>query len=452
MATRELRNWSGVHRWRPHAYEEPSSEEQVAHLLGRAGEEGRTVKVVGGGHSWSDIAATDGYTLRLDRMNRVLEVDVDRAVVTVEAGMRLRELNEHLAVRGLAMPILGSISEQSIAGAIATGTHGSGVGFGSLSAAVRALRLVTARGEVLDVDGSDPELFAAARLHLGCLGVVTRVTLQCEPAFRLRERVALVRFDEALTRLDELVHAGEHVKLWWLPHTDLVRVSTLDRTQDPLTEPGSVMRTAQSLAGLIARRRVDLPAVLDAAVNDRVLTGLMALSRRRPGLTRRINGAIGAAYFKDSVRVGRSDRVFNLVMPPVHREMEYGIDIAESAAALRELRALIERERLQVNFVVEARFVAADDILMSGAYGRTSCQLGAYIGECGSRAAYFRGFEALCLARGGRPHWGKEFGCDAAAVRAVFPGYDRFAATRQRLDPDGLFVNAFVRRILPGPR
>lgn len=447
MATRELCNWSGVHRWRPRDYQEPSSEEQVVGLLQRARAEGHAVKVVGGGHSWSDIAATDGCAVRLDRMNRVLEIDLDRALVTVEAGMRLRELNEHLAVRGLAMPILGSISEQSVAGAIATGTHGSGLGFGSLSAAVRALRLVTARGEILDIDGSDPELFAAARLHLGCLGVVTRVTLQCEPAFRLRERVIILAFDEAVARVDELVRAGEHVKLWWLPHTDRVRVSTLDRTTEPLSDPGVMVRAAQHVAGLMARRQVDLLTAFDAAVNDRVLTGLMALARRSPGLTPRINGAIGAAYFKAAERVGRSDRVFNLVMPPVHREMEYGIDFGDTGAALIELRALIERERLYVNFVVEARFVAADDILMSGAYGRTSCQLGAYIGECTSREGYFRGFEALCRGLGGRPHWGKEFDADAETLRDALPGFDRFDAVRRRLDPDGLFANAFVRRL-----
>ncbi|HUH01688.1 MAG TPA: D-arabinono-1,4-lactone oxidase [Kofleriaceae bacterium] len=447
MGTRELCNWSGVHRWRPHDYQEPSSEEQVVGLLARARAEGRVVKVVGGGHSWSDIAATDGVAVRLDRMNRVLELDLERAQITVEGGMRLRELNEHLAVRGLAMPILGSISEQSVAGAIATGTHGSGIGFGNLSAAVRGLRLITAGGELLDVDGTDPELLAAARLHLGCLGVVTRVTLQCEPAFRLRERVIILGFDEAVARVDELVHAGEHVKLWWLPHTDAVRVSTLDRTTEPLSDPGVVVRAAQHLAGLMARRPVDLLTAFDSAVNDRVLTGLMALARRSPGLTPRINAAIGGAYFKPGERVGRSDRVFNLVMPPVHREMEYGIALSDTAAALIGLRALIERERLYINFVVEARFVAADDILMSGSYRRTSCQLGAYIGECASREGYFRGFEALCLGLGGRPHWGKEFEADAAALRAALPGFDRFAAVRRRLDPEGRFANPFVRRL-----
>jgi L-gulonolactone oxidase len=447
MAVHELHNWSGVHRWQPHAYEEPSSEEQVVQVIRRARDEGRVLKVIGGGHSWSDIASTDGIAMRLDRMNRVLDVDLERARVTVQAGMRLRDLNQHLAVRGLSMPVLGSISEQSVAGAIATGTHGSGLGFGSLSTTVRALRLITASGETLDVDANTPERFAAARLHLGCLGVVTRVTLQCEPAFNLRERVTIIGFDDAVARLDELVGAGQHVKLWWLPHTDKVRVSTLDRTDEPVSQPGPLMRAAARIAGLATRRPVDVPSALDALLNDRVLTPLIGVARRRPSLTSAINRTIASAYFKPTVRVGRSDRVFNLVMPPVHREMEYGLDMRDSAVALVELRELIARERLFVNFVVEARFVAADDILMSGSYGRASCQLGAYIGECSSLPGYFGGFEAMSLARGGRPHWGKEFSASAADLRRVLPGLERFATIRAALDPDGVFANAFVRRI-----
>ncbi len=178
-----------------------------------------------------------------------------------------------------------------------------------------------------------------------------------------------------------------------------------------------------------------------------VFDGLLKLGGRHPALIPWVNHGVAAAYFIDRERVGRSDRLFNVPMPPVHREMEYGIPRPQAAPTLRRLRALIERRALRVNFIVELRFVAADDLLLSGAFGRQSCQLGAYMAQAPDLDAYFKLFEAMALEIGGRPHWGKEFSASAEALRACLPRLDDFNALRRDLDPDGLFANPFIRRI-----
>lgn len=425
-----FRNWAKTHACQAAACHQVRGEDEIVELVRRARRRGVRLKAVGGGHSWSDIALTDGELVRLDGHDAVLAVDRERCQVTVQAGIRLRQLNALLPEHGLGLSNLGSIAEQSIAGATATGTHGTGIRFGNLATQVVALRLVTGAGEVRELSAAqDPELFSAARVGLGALGIVSSVTLQCEPAFRLEERAFALPFARALAEMDALVEEHEHVKFWWMPHTDSVQVFTCTRT-------------SASLRRRAVRRWIDR-----SPVTRWLFAGLLGLSRLVPAAIPTLNRVINVAYFRPGQRVDRSDRVFNTIMPPVHRETEYGIPRAQAAAALGQLRELIERQRLHVNFFVELRFVAGDDLLMSPCYGRPSCLIGAYMYPSRSLETYFREFERLMVEFDGRPHWGKEFTAGAATLRRVCPGYERFDAIRRQLDPDGVFENDFVRRV-----
>jgi L-gulonolactone oxidase len=422
-------NWARTHRSTPREWLRPGSEADVVRAVQRARRERRTLKVVGASHSWSDIARGDDLVMTLDGMRGL--VDFDRATnrVTVLGGTRLRDLNARLPAYGLAMPILGSIAEQSIAGAIATATHGSSLQHGNLSTLVRGMRLVTGRGDVLDLGEADPRL-PAARVGLGALGVVTQVTLQCVPPFRLEERMRSIPEREAHASCADLARRSEFGKLWWLPGTGFAQWFAIDCTG----EPGDVSELA---------RWVD-----ERVVNGLVFEGMLGLGGRFPGLIPRLNRVIGRAYFKPRRTVGRSDRILNIAMPPVHRETEYAIPVERTGEALSALAAMIERDRLRVNFVVEARFVRGDDAWLSPAHGRDSCQIGAYMADTDDLDAYFDGFERLMATFGGRPHWGKEFRRDAAQLRPLYPEWRRFVALRRELDPDGVFVNAFVARVL----
>lgn len=422
-------NWAGTVRARPAAVEAPSSEDEVAALVRYAADAGLGLKCVGAGHSWNDAACTEGILVHLDRCARVLEVDAERRRVTVEAGIRLKHLNAELARHGLGLRVLGSISEQSIAGATATATHGSGLKFGNISTSIVALRLVDGRGQVREIDARQPELLRAARVGLGALGVVTRVTLECEPLFNLEEQAEPLAFEVALERLPELLEQNDFLKLWWLPHTDFIQVYAANRT-------GSA-RTPKTLA-----RRFD-----ESALSRGVFAAALRVGRSRPGAIPALNRGVAQGIFRRTRRVDEAVRVFNVPQVPVHREMEYAVALEYGTAAMHALRDFIARERLRVNFIVEARFVAEDDNMMSPAHGRPSCQIGAYMFESDDIERYFSGFEQLMLPMGGRPHWGKEFSVRAAALREMYPDYERFNALRRELDPKGVFENDFVRRV-----
>ncbi len=436
MKRRSFTTWSGHHRCWPEGWARPDSVEGVVDVVARAGRLGGRVKVVGAGHSWSDIACSDGVMLQLDGLAGILAEDRGGGTVTVAAGTRLRDLNVLLDERGLAMPSLGSISEQSVAGAISTGTHGTGVEVGSLSSLVVGLTLVDGTGQLRSLTAADGDVFEAARVGLGALGVVVSVTLRVCPAFRLREVATACTFAEAVDQMESLSRQSRHVKLWWLPHTERVVVYAWEPTDAaPTWGPG-------------ASRLWRAQRAMDRAVNAAVFPAMLGLGRVFPDSVPVANRLTQEHYLVAGERIARSDLIFNLAMPPAHREMEYGLPVERAGEALERLRGLIDKNGLRVNFIVEVRFVAPDPILLSGSFGRASCQLGAYMAECPDLPKYFGLFEEMCLEMDGRPHWGKEFYADAASLRGAWPdSWERFEAVRAELDPGHLFENAFLRRV-----
>lgn len=399
----------------------------------KAAAEGRKVKVVGAGHSWSDIACTDGYLLRLDAMQRVIRVDHARGRITVQAGIRLHQLITAMAQQGMTLPVLGSVTQQSIAGAIATGTHGSAPGLGNLASRVVALRMVLADGSVIAAsDEQNADLLHAAQVHVGALGVITEVTLATVPAFHLREELSVLPFDSVLADLDSIVDSAPYVKLWWLPHVGSVLLSRCH----PTKQPSDVSQAAHWLD--------------ENLINRLLFSGILRLSSRRPSGIPFVNRLVAAAYFRPRLRHGPNTAILPVPMPPLHEETEYSLPRHQAKAALQGLARLIEQRHLRVNFPAELRFVAADDAWLSPMHRQDSACLGAYIGpDMGpDRAAYFEGFEALMQSMSGRPHWGKQFTADADYLRRVYPQFDRFVSLRRALDPQGLFENSFLRRTL----
>lgn len=383
---------------------------------------------MGAGHSWSDNACSDEIQVSLDGMRQLLSIDKDQRIVTVQGGMRVRELNQLLDESGLALDTLGSVSEQSVAGLISTGTHGSGLGHRIVAANVIALRLLTADGAFHDAqEGSD--LLLAARVGLGSLGVITRVSFRCVDAFNLEEQGTPMSFDAALATIPELVAEADFLKYWWIPHTDYMQVFRSERSQAPANVSALALW------------------VDEAIVNRFVFAALLWFGALLPFLIPPINKLVRAAYFKPIHRVGRSDQILNLAMPPRHQEMEYSIPVEHAERALRVTRELIESMDLKVNFIVELRFVAADDSWLSPAYGRDSCYVGAYIAGGPHEQIYLDEFEKRMLQMDGRPHWGKEFKASAQVLAAAYPKMADFVALRDQLDPQRVFSNAYAERV-----
>lgn len=431
--SRRWENWGRTAACTPTGTIVPRSEDEVAALVASAAGRGQRVKVVGSGHSWTDIACTDALHLRLHALPGAVEIAEDRQSAWVPAGMRLAACVEALAQAGLALPNLGSITAQTVGGVVATGTHGTGVRTGNLSSFVLAMRIVDGRGTLRELSATeDPEAFRDARVHLGALGVVTRLRLRVVPASRLRERLQLLPFETAVASLPELLDAHAHLKLWWLPGTDTVQVYAFDPTDAPDTGPGS-------LAVRLDQAGLARPA----------FAGVLALSRWFPSLVPALHRSVQAASFAARERVQRAERVLTLGMPPLHDECEYAVPVERTQDALRAWRRLVRRAPYAVDFMQEVRFVAGDDIALSNAHGHPVAAIGAYQANPATAPAYFRDFQSLMAELGGRPHWGKTFHRNAEALEALYPRWSAFRALRKRMDPCGVFRNDFLDRLFP---
>jgi len=426
-----FQNWAGNQRCVVTSFFQPETEAELIELVNRARQNGKHFRVVGAEHSWSDIACTDQWMVNLDRYSRVLHIDRERQQVRVQGGIRLKALNEMLHREGLALPNLGSISEQSIAGVISTATHGTGIRHGNLSAGVTALRLVTGKGMVQDFDESrTPEELKAARVGLGCLGIIAEVTLQCTTAFNLKETAAPLPFSEALQQLPGLLANNDHVKLWWFPHADIIQVYRYNRTTEPEQPPSRLARWQE-----------------DSWVADYTFRMFLWAGRVYPPLIPSINRFVQLLHFRNRERVNRSYRIFNIPMPPEHNETEYAIPVEHTQEALHGMKAMIEQEGFYINFVVEVRFVKGDDNWLSPVYGRDSAYIGAYFSGYRGWPEYLQRFEALMARYQGRPHWGKEFTLEWPQLASLYPRFHDFDRLRQKLDPEGVFENDFSRRV-----
>lgn len=433
MRSPRWRNWGGNQRCTPAAVEAPRSGLEVAEAVRRARDAGQTVKVVGTGHSFTDIACTTGRMLSIDDLDRVVEVDRDACQVTVEAGITIHRLNEELAVRHLALANLGDIDRQTIAGAISTATHGTGATLGGLATFVRALELVTADGDVVRCSGDEePELFHAARVGLGALGVVTKVTLQCVPAFNLHHIEQRRRLDEVLDELDELVDRNEHFEFYWMPHTESCATIANNRTEDP-----PVIKSAYKQW----RAEVFYPNYFFGAI--------VGVGRAVPSLVPRLNNLVADGVGTTEL-TNRSDVILCSTRLVRFVEMEYAVPRARARDAVRGVRDVIERNDLRIGFPIEVRFTAPDDIPLSTASGRSSCYVAVHVPRGVDFEPYFRGVEGVMNELDGRPHWGKMHYQTAATLSARYPEWDRFQVVRRKLDPEGRFANAYLDRVL-GP-
>ena len=423
-----IRNWAGTAACTPARICVPHDEAEVAEVVVAAARLDRRVRVVGAGHSWNDIALTNDVLVRLDRLVGVQAVDGHD--VTVGAGTPIHLLNVLLQNRGLALSNLGSIDAQTIAGAISTATHGSSQVHGVLSTLVVGVHLVDASGTVHHwTEKSHPALLDLARASLGCLGILTAITLRCEPAFRLRVVARPMHIDAAIEQAVTASTAAEYSKVWWLPHTDKAMLYTAERTDDP--------REPRPTADWLDR----------TVLNPWVFAGVLGLGGRYPATVPRLNRIVAGAYFQADDRVEDSFHALHIPMPPVHRETEYALPIDRAADALAGVRDRIDTLDLRVNFIVELRYVGGDSLPLSPATGGDACYIGGYVGRGPHAAPYMDAVEDLAWSLGGRPHWGKRFRRTPAELRSRYPAWDEVLETRARLDPDHRFVNAFTERV-----
>ena len=415
-------NWSRGQTCEPAEQVRPGTRGELASAVAN----GRAVRVAGAGHSFSGGVPTDGTLLSLDRLDRVLDVDRSSGLVRAEAGISLHRLVRELHGHGLALPNLGDIDVQSLAGALITGTHGTGAKLGNLASGVEAMELVLADGSELVVDGGDE--LRAARVSLGALGVVAAVTLRCVPSFRLHAVDRALPLDDVLDGLDDHVDGNDHFELFTFPHSKLALTRTNNRSD-----------AAPTL------RRPRLEWLQDVVMDNHAFWALNRAARRAPRAIPWINRAAGRAA-SERERVSESFDVFSSTRLVRFEEMEYALPRERAVDAVRAARQILERH--PVSFPIELRFSAGDDALLSPAHARDTAYVAVHVFEGMAFEAPFREVEAVMREWDGRPHWGKRSFLGAAELAPRYPRWDDFAAIRSRLDPDGRFVNRWIAQTL----
>ena len=425
-------NWAGDQVCRPAEIVRPRSRDELVAAIATAVEAGRKVGVAGAGHSFTEAALTDGAMIDLAALSGTIDADPSSGLVKVGAGTVLADLNEELHRLGLAMENLGDIDRQTVAGAISTGTHGTGAKLRNISAQVEAVELVLADGTVRELGADAPDLLRAARVGLGALGAITAVTLRCVPAFVLRRVDAPLPREEVLDTFEQRAAANDHFELFTFPYADSALVLERNRVEGP------------------PRPRGKAAAYLnDIVIENWALQALSTTGRLIPAAIPRLS-RLAAALASGGKTVDRSDRVFASERRVRFTEMEYGVPREHGPEAVRRVIEWVRAKRYPVFFPIEMRVAAGDDALLSPSYDRDTAYIAVHQYRGMEWRPYFEAVEEIMGDYGGRPHWGKRHFQTAATLPALYPEWAKFQAAREELDPGHVFSNEYAVRVL-GP-
>jgi FAD-linked oxidoreductase len=422
-------NWAGNQVMSPVGVAHPRGTDEIAQAVKGAAAQGRRVKAIGSGHSFTAIGLTDGVLIQLDQHKELLGFDGDLA--TVQAGMTLHELNALLTAHGRSLTNMGDVDAQTVSGAISTGTHGTGRASASIAAQVAGLELVLADGSVVSCSATErADLFEHARIGLGALGVISSVTFRTEPLFHLRADEGPMPLEEVLEGYDELVDGNDHFEFFWFPHTDVALTKRNTRTTDPV-------------APLTSRREwFD-----DVFLANKVFGAVCGLGATAPRLIPSIN-RLTARVLSARTYTDVAPKVFISQRTVRFHEMEYAVPRAELPELFRALRLVPDQLGERISFPVEVRSAPADDIPLSTASGRDSAYVAVHQYRRTPYDRYFTAVEKLLTEAGGRPHWGKLHNLGADDLRARYARFDDFLQVRRSVDPEGLFRNAYLDRVL----
>ena len=422
-----FRNWSHTIEFQPKRFCSPRSEADIVALVGAASLSRTKLRVQGAGPSFSQLLPTSGTLVTLDELPTTIAVNGRSA--TVSAGIRLKDLIKQLKKRGLGLRNLGSITEQSIAGATATGTHGTGLTLGSLATLIEGVRLVAGAGDVRTIDRTSGDLLGAARMSLGLLGVLTEVTLGCVDYYKLEYTAYLTKLDSVLPHLNTLAEENERVLLWWLVPPFGPRDCVVVITKNPPGHPSGILGSAQDAVGAV-------PAGL--------LLELLPQDGNRLAMLAGTAGVPDHGFKRVWHRIDGYEDVLTLPLLPIfHRECEYAIPVSQVQEALIQMRKVFDEGDISLRLPVEVRFLASDSDFLSPSRGRDVAYIGASTLE--NATEVFERFEPLMKDLDGRPHWGKNFTLTRSEVSRMYgAGYTRFCEICRDYDPDQVFMNSFM--------
>ncbi|KPV45527.1 D-arabinono-1,4-lactone oxidase [Alicyclobacillus ferrooxydans] len=426
-------NWSGIVTSAPRDIVYPSSIEEVRAIVQSCAASRRSLRVVGAGHSFTALAATNDVLMSLDRMSGIIEINHAEQTALVWAGTRLHDLGPLLWKHGLAQENLGDIDAQSIAGAISTGTHGTGSQFGILATQVIEITAVLGTGEVVTCSAeSSPELFRALQVSLGAIGVIVKMRLQCKKAFQLHYESRRVRLNDCLTHLEEYKENFRQFEFYCFPYSDTVQLKLMTETETPATHR-------------------PIRDYFNKVVMENWLFGALSTAcKSMPSLCRPVS-RLSASSVPVSEEVGPSYSVFATPRLVRFNEMEYNIPAEALPDVVREVLAKIEAAKIPVHFPIECRFAHGDNIPLSPANSRESAYVAVHMYKGMPHEPYFRAVEEIFLRYGGRPHWGKLHTLTSTELSTRYPAWGEFLTIRASCDPAGIFLNSYLRTLFGLP-
>lgn len=424
----KVKNWSGSVSFLPESVKMPSSVEEIQSIVKDAADSGKSVRLIGSGHSFTRLIETGNVLVSLDNFQGVVSVDKEKNRAVAKAGTKLKALGEMLFENGLAMENLGDIDVQSVAGAISTSTHGTGVNFGTIATQVVSMELVTGTGEIIQCSESEnPEIFKAAQISLGSIGVITKMEIQCVPTYKLKYQSGKKKLQETLDKLDQY-NQNRNFELYWFPYTDTVQTKVSNETTEPDKGDG-----------------------FGSWFNEMVMENglfwvLSKMSKYIPGMYKPVS-KLSAWGVPATTKIGASHRVYATKRLVRFHEMEYNIPAENFKECLAEVKACIEKENFKVHFPLELRFAKQDDIWLSPAYGRDSAYIAVHMYRGMPYQEYFSAMENIFKKYNGRPHWGKRHFQTPEYLSQTYPKWEDFHRVRKELDPKGIFLNKYLRSV-----
>lgn len=429
MKTINWSNWSGSVQCTPIEVLLPESEEDIINIVHRANEHGKKIRVVGSGHSFSNLVETNDYILSLDNFRGIIEVAKDKMQVRVKAGTKIKEFGSLLFEHGLAQENLGDIDVQSLAGAISTGTHGTGTAFGNLSTQVTGIRFINGKGEIVNCSATEnPDIFKAAQISLGTLGVITELTFKALPAYKLEFSSGKESLDEVLENFGRYNKENRNFEFYWFPHTNIVQTKFSNVTNLPAKEYGTANY------------------ITDMLLENHAFGALSKITNWFPKSSKMV-AQISAKAVSTSHKINWSHKVYSLPRLVKFHEMEYNIPIESFKEVKRDVQRAFDKHKFDVHFPTENRFVKGDDIWLSPAYERDSAYIAFHVYKPNPYKGYFKVMEDICASVGGRPHWGKMHTRTFNELTNLYPKWNDFHAIRSQMDPNGIFMTSYMERI-----
>ena len=424
-----MKNWSGKIQWTPSKIFYPETEDAIQGVVKQAISASKKVRIIGAGHSFTPLAKTDDYLIVLDKYEGLISVDKQKHQVVAKAGTKLFALSELLFENGLAMENMGDIDRQSIAGTISTGTHGTGKNLKSISNQVIALRFINGKGEIIECsEEKNKDLFKATQVSMGTLGVITEITMQCVPAYKLKLENRKEKLSKVLEELEDRISKNRNFEFYWFPYSDTVWSKTSNITDAPPDKINIANTFSEYVLENYAYKLLTEFAYNFPSKNEWA-------------------SKFTAKSVSTFTKVYHSHKIYATKRMVKFNEMEYNIPAASFQDVWKEIMQTVNSKKYDIHFPMEVRFVKGDDIYMSPAYKRDSAYIACHTYNKKDPKLFFAALESIFIKYGGRPHWGKMNTLTPKRIEDTYPEFDRFLKHREDQDPGNIFISPYFKSL-----